>query len=95
MAFKELKAIDVMSLATVSAIIAAIWGLVSGIFTALGLSMFSAIPGMEAVPMAGFGFATVLIAPIVAAIIGFVGGAISAFIYNIVAEKFGGVKLDI
>jgi len=98
MALKELKSIDVMSLATVSAVIAAIWGFVAGIFMALGASMASslgAFAGTEMLPMAGFGFAAIVIFPIVYAIMGFVGGAITAFIYNIVAQKVGGVKLDL
>jgi hypothetical protein len=98
MAFRELKAIDVMSMATVSAVIAAIWGFVAGVLMALGMGMassFGAMAGMEAVPMYGFGAAAIVIFPIIYAIVGFVAGAITAFIYNIVAQKVGGVKLDL
>lgn len=92
MAFRELKAIDVMSMATVSAVIAAIWGFFAGILAAAGLG--GMMPALGAATIFG-GFAAIIFTPIMAAIGGFVGGAITAFIYNVVAQKVGGVKLDL
>lgn len=94
MAMKELKAIDVMSLATLSAVIAAIWGFLGGLIAALSAGMLPLV--MESVmPAASMGFAAIIMFPIGAAIMGFVMGAITAFVYNIVAERVGGIKLDI
>jgi hypothetical protein len=97
MAFKELKAIDVMSMATVTAIIAAIWGFVAGIFAALGAGMLAAMDSVAGMGMfsAYMGVASIVIFPIAYAIAGFIAGAITAFVYNIVAQRFGGVKLDL
>jgi predicted membrane-bound mannosyltransferase len=97
MAFRELKAIDVMSMATVTAVIAAIWGFIAGIFAALGAGMLAALDSATGMGMfsAYMGVASIVIFPIMYAIAGFIGGAITAFVYNIVAQKVGGVKLDL
>ncbi len=97
MAFRELKAIDVMSMATVSAVILAIFGFIAGIIAALGAGMVSAFDTVAGMGMlsAYMGVAAIVFFPILYAIIGFVMGAITAFIYNIIAQKVGGVKLDL
>ena len=45
--------------------------------------------------MAGLGFAMALIFPIVYGIIGFIGGAAGAFLYNLAAGWIGGIELDL
>ncbi len=87
---RELKAIDVMSMATVTAVISAIWGFFAGIMAAAGLG--STMP--LGASLFG-GVAAIILMPIAAAIMGFVGGAITAFVYNVVAQRVGGVKLDL
>ena len=59
--------------------------------------MLSMIPGASSAgtTMLGFGVASVIVLPIMFAIMGFIGGAIGAFIYNIVAKYVGGLQLDL
>jgi hypothetical protein len=103
---RELKHIDVLSMAKIAAVLYAIIGFIMGLFITLGFaaagSALSAIPatgGMSYVSIypliALFGIAAIIIMPIIAAIGGFIVGAISAFLYNVAAKYVGGVKLDL
>lgn len=91
-----LTRIEPMSLAKIYAVIYAVIGLLIGLpagcfFTMMGsaLNQYGDAP-----PMAGLGFAVVIIYPIMAAVAGFIGGLIMAFVYNLVADKIGGVELE-
>jgi hypothetical protein len=86
---KELKAIEPVSLGKIMAVILAVFGFFAGIAAAVGLSSTLGVPG------AFGGVAAIIVMPIVFAIMGFVIGVIEAFVYNIVAKKFGGVMLDL
>ena len=91
-ALKEIKAIDIMSLAKMSAILSAIAGFIFGIFAAAGLSMMAPTAG---IPGFGFGILAIVAFPILYGIVGLICGAIVAIVYNLVAEKIGGIKIDI
>lgn len=39
--------------------------------------------------------AAIIITPIVAALYGFVLGVVFSFLYNIIAERIGGIELDV
>jgi len=80
-----LKKIGVMSFAVIYAIMMAIFGLILGIGYAI-------MPGS---PLSGLGIYAIILVPIMYAAIGFVGGAISALLYNVLAKWVGGVKLEI
>ena len=89
MAKLTVKKLDIMSYAKVSAVIGAIMGFFIGLFAA----------GMTGAPLASGGFAAmgvaaIVVVPILYAIGAFIGGAIGAFIYNIVAERIGGIKFE-
>ena len=86
---KELKAIEPVSLGKILAVIMAVFGFFAGIAVAVGLSSTLGVPGVFG------GVASIIVMPIVFAIMGFVIGVIEAFVYNIVAKKFGGVMLDL
>jgi hypothetical protein len=45
--------------------------------------------------MVGLGVASIIIVPIMMAIMGFIMGAIGAFLYNVAAKYVGGVQLDL
>jgi len=87
---KELKAIEPVSLGKILAVIMAVFGFFAGIAVAIGIS-----PALGGVPAVFAGVASIIVMPIVFAIMGFVIGVIEAFVYNIVAKKFGGVMLDL
>ncbi len=88
----EFKQIDITSAAKVTAAIMAIFGFLMGLLVAIFGSTAAYIAGAGALG-AGFGIASIVIFPIMMAIYGFVIGAISAFLYNIVAERIGGIKV--
>ena len=85
--------IEPISLAKVYAVVYGLMGLLIG----LPAGCFFALVGSQvsdAGPLAGVGFAAVIIYPIMFAIMGFIGGLIFAFIYNLVAGWVGGVEVE-
>jgi hypothetical protein len=42
-----------------------------------------------------YGYTAIIMFPVTGAISGFIGGAIGAFLYNLVASKIGGIELDL
>ena len=98
MAKIEIKKLDVLSVAKIYAIIGAIIGFIAGLFIALVGGFVGLAGGMAGLPgagmAAGFGILAIIIAPIIYGIMGFVSGAIGAFIYNIVATKVGGISFE-
>ena len=88
---KEIRAIDVMSLAKVAAVINAIYGFFVGLLLSVGFFIWP-VPGIQQISrMIGAGL--IIVVPLIYGIIGFLAGAIFAFIYNFVASKVGGVKI--
>jgi hypothetical protein len=62
-------------------------GLLLGLLMA---SFMSLSPGA-----AMFGGLMIVVLPIMYGIFGFIGGAISAVLYNLVADRFGGLEIDL
>ncbi len=98
-----LKKIGVWSMAKLQAILMAFVGLIVGIITALVLSAISpklaAIEGvnLEMLPISsitGIGFLTIIAYPIIYGIIGLVGGAVGAWLYNLIARWVGGIEME-
>jgi len=87
----ELKKIGVGSAAKVGGVIAAIMGLIIGVFVAL-ISMM--IPGSGSELPFFSGFAAIIVLPILYGIIGFIAYAIVAALYNFVVKYTGGVILE-
>ncbi|MEM7813593.1 MAG: hypothetical protein QW548_01695 [Candidatus Aenigmatarchaeota archaeon] len=88
MAVQEWKKFDVVRMATVSAAVSAVMGLILGIAVAvLGTAL---LPGMV-----GFGILSIVAFPIMYGIAGLVFGALGALIYNFVAEKIGGIRVTV
>lgn len=97
-----LKSIGVLSCGKVLGVLYALLGLLIGLPIAL-FSLIGAIVGMGS-PQSGsdglifgtlFGVGAVIFLPIFYGIIGFVGGLISAFLYNLIARLVGGVELEV
>ena len=86
MAKVEWKSFDVVS---VGKILAVIWAIIGFFYGLMFASVASFVP-----ELAGFGIASIVIMPIMFAIMGFIGGIICAFIYNIVAGKVGGIVVN-
>jgi len=91
---KEIKKIDVLSLAKFDASVGVIIGLIWGLVIILFGDQIAPILKLS-IPTAGLGLASVIISPILYGIVGFIVGAISAFLYNISAKFTGGIKIEI
>ena len=88
----ELKKIGVLSLAKVQAIIMALFGLVVGFFIGVIGVTFGAMAGARG--FGALGFLAVIILPIVYGVMGFVLGAVTAFVYNLIAGWVGGIEME-
>ena len=88
---QKVKRIGVLSLAKIFGLLYALMGLILGaLFAVLSLFGFNADEtGLF------FGTASIIIFPILYGIMGFVGGLITAFFYNLVASKIGGLEVEI
>ncbi|MFC7337417.1 hypothetical protein ACFQY0_09545 [Haloferula chungangensis] len=92
---KRLKKIDPMSAGMIQAIIMAAFGL---LYVPFGLIlMFGGFASNNADALGagvGAGLGIMLFAPILYAILGFIGGIIGAFVYNVAAKFTGGLRLE-
>ncbi len=93
-----LKRIGPWSCAKVSMVLYAVMGLLIGlVFSFVGLvagSLGNASDLPAGAMAALFGVGAVIILPIFYGVIGFISGAIAAWVYNLVAQFVGGVELD-
>ncbi|MGM5484760.1 MAG: hypothetical protein ACQEP1_02710 [Nanobdellota archaeon] len=85
---KELKSLDPVSVAKVHGLIMVIVGLVFGLIAAAASTT---------VPMGinNIGAASIVIFPIMYGIIGFIGGLIFTWLYNLVAGWIGGIRIEL
>ncbi len=97
-----LKRIGVGSAAKVTGAVYAALGLIFGAIFAciamVGIGAASALSaGNEASPFLGafFGVGAIVILPIMYGVIGVIGGAIGAWVYNLVAGMTGGLEIDL
>lgn len=95
----ELKSIGVLSCGKVMGILYAVLGLIFGglfsMFALIGLAFQPGGSGGDAVAGLVFGIGAVLFLPIFYGMIGFIGGLIMAFLYNLIARYTGGLELQI
>ena len=90
---KELKSVDVKTVAFIGALISGVLGLVGGVI--YGVSVLTA-----GLPIGGLNSTTMGITGILGGffggvINGFVGGAIIAALYNYFASKIGGIEIEV
>ena len=100
----EIRKIDVWSMGKIFAALGVIWGIIMGIFAAVGVLVGSStvgamgmytFPGWTAFAGGLGSIAAFIIMIIVGAIGGLIAGIITAIIYNIAAGWTGGVKVKI
>ncbi len=93
------KSVGVLSVGKIYAAMFAIMGLIFGAIATLASLAGLAIGPPDAggagamIPML-FGFAAIIFLPIFYGIIGFIGGIIGAFAYNILASMVGGIEVE-
>ena len=94
----ELKSIDAVSCGKLLGLMYAIIGLIIGGLAAIASLLGAAGPqaqgGGNAVMILGAGVGSLVIFPFLYGILGFIGGIVSAFIYNFVAGLIGGIVLN-
>ena len=93
----ELKRVDPMSCAKIAGIIYALIGLLAGGIFSLVAVMGAAVGGSAESALGGllFGVGAVIFFPIFYGLVGAIASAIGAFLYNLVASKVGGIKLEL
>lgn len=93
------RRMDVWSTARLSLVVYALVGLVFGVFWAVLMGSMGSMGWPGAGPMGAANPTVALFAviapPVFYAVAGFVGGAIMAFLYNLVAGWVGGIELDL
>lgn len=102
MARVEFKKFDILSVGKICAAINAVIGFILGVIFAAGIGAIAAWTTIPGLPIAiniglvtgGLAIAAIVIFPIIAAIWGFLCGSIAAFLYNIIAERIGGIKVE-
>jgi hypothetical protein len=93
------KHVGVWSAARIYAIICVAIGLIIGLFVALvsvaGGAMSASNSDMPSWAMPVFGIGSIVFFPIMYGVMGLVGGALSAALYNIGARFGGGLEIDV
>ncbi len=94
-----LKRVGVFSLGKVAGILYAVFGLIAGgilsLVAIVGAAAGAAAEGWEALFAVLFGVGAVIVLPLLYGLMGFIGGLITAVIYNFVAGVAGGVVLEL
>lgn len=94
-----IKSVGVMSVARIVAAIYGIFGLIVGVFFSL-----AAVAGMGLSEEVGsqvgwmgpmFGFGAILALPVLYFVLGFLGGAIGAWVFNNAAQAMGGLEIEL
>jgi hypothetical protein len=92
----KIKKVNVLSLAKIQAVIGLILGIIAGIFFGLVASLLGMSEGASGFLLgAGMGIFSLIAFPIFYGVAGFIGGAILAFLYNLVASKIGGLEIEL
>ena len=95
---QEIKKLDVLSVALIVGALYAIMGFFMGLIFALIGGAFMASAASAGLPGAFglfFGLAAIVFLPILYGVLGFIFGALTAFFYNILAPRIGGIKIEL
>jgi hypothetical protein len=93
---KELTYIPVVQAAKVVGVIAAIIFFIYGLFVGLGVgASISLVPGVSGFSGVFAAIAIIILMPIFGFIVGFVGTAIEALIYNWIVPRIGGIQVRV
>jgi len=97
MAMKEVKSVDILSVGKIYGLFGVIIGFVIGLIVTAIASLLPAgtsITGLSTM-FVGVGIFSIIISPIIYGLISFLVGCICAAIYNFLAERFGGIKIEL
>ncbi len=94
-----IRRIQPLPLAKVMGIVYALMGLILGLFVAAAFSSLGTLsPAQKPMPWWGaaiFGVGGIIVMPVLYGVMGFVGGLLSALLYNLVAGRIGGIVLEV
>ncbi|MBP7460322.1 MAG: hypothetical protein KBA26_03460 [Candidatus Delongbacteria bacterium] len=94
MAIKKIRRLGVLSVAKLYGILTGLIGLLAGVMLAIvGSVMKNLSPSLGMI--SDFGMAAVIVMPIIYGLIGFIVGAVIAWIYNLLAGLIGGIEVDL
>jgi hypothetical protein len=91
------KRVGVLSLGKMLGVLYGAFGLLAGVFVALFCILAAVIgPQQKAgAPSPLFGVAAIVLAPLFYGVFGFIGGIVSAALYNVAASVVGGVEIKV
>ena len=90
----KVKRLGVLSVANIFGILYAIFGIFAGLFIAIFSILVPAFEGGDIFPY-GLGFLSIIVFPIFYGALGWIGGIISAALYNLVARWIGSIQVEI
>lgn len=82
---KEIKEIDILSLIKIQAVMMAVIGLIVGVI--MSLVLMRTLGPASLLAIIGY--------PIIYLVVGVITSAITAFLYNVLAARIGGVKIQL
>ncbi len=90
---QELKGIDVLSFAVVMGLVHAVIGVVFGVIAAIvGSTILGFLGGAALGTLSAL---AIIVYPILFFIMGFIGGAVFAIVYNFVASHYRGIRINL
>ena len=89
-----IRSLGVVSVGKFCAVIGLFWGIVMGLFLAIGIGGGAAMAGAHALGI-GAGMIGLVFMIVIGGIGGFIWGAVVAVIYNIILGAIGGIELDL
>jgi|GEM_PF-653569 len=90
-----LKKCDELSVAKIFTVFGMIWGICMGFMLALNIGAGASVMGLGGTESLGAGIMGVIMMVVLGAIIFFVIGLVSGFVYNIGADKIGGIEVTL
>jgi hypothetical protein len=93
---QTIKRVDIGSAALLGGAVYAAVGLIAGVFIALFGGLLSSVGGSEAgFAGAGLGIFGIIVFPVLYGILGLIGSALAALLYNVIAGVVGGIKVEL
>jgi hypothetical protein len=92
---KEVLKIRVLTLAKIAGLFGVIYGLIAGILISILYSQAGKIPQLsQQLGIASqLGYSSLIVFPVMYGIGYFIAGAVTSFLYNLIAKQIGGVKI--
>ncbi|OGG15154.1 hypothetical protein A2773_04665 [Candidatus Gottesmanbacteria bacterium RIFCSPHIGHO2_01_FULL_39_10] len=92
---KKIKKVNPVSIAKLLAVIYGFLGLIVGAFTTLGSLLGLGAAGKNMVFGLVLGGASIIVMPLLYAVMGFIGGFIGGLLYNFAVKYTGGLEVEI